>query len=289
MANDSKLTKSQYKSFGPKPIKGYGKGAAIWAHVRFDDSCGNGHNTFAITASVRVPGQRDTAAGGCLHDEIAEAFPELAPLTKWHLCSTDGPLHYLANTCYHAGDKDHNGKRAGEPSDFELRMYFKDFPLGLSQPRYYKAGLLKWLKEMQDERAKHFEKTGNVARVWMDEPQHSDFEVISIHHDKEPTKHKPEYTFGGYCRPWAQCPFDSELEAIEVLAAMKRGWKIELIPTAWSNGKPRELDHARSSAIWPDATDDELTAPGLKERLIERLPKLLTDFRAAVESLGFTW
>ena len=75
----SKLTKQQYKSFGPRPVEGYGKGAAIWAHVRYDDECGNGHNTFAITGTVRVPKQRDAAAGGCLHDDLALAFPERSP------------------------------------------------------------------------------------------------------------------------------------------------------------------------------------------------------------------
>ena len=54
-------------------------------------------------------------------------------------------------------------------------------------------------------------------------------------------------------------------------------------------GKARELDAARHAAIWPDATDAELTNPGLKERLDARLPALLAEFRAAVEELGFTY
>jgi hypothetical protein len=37
---------------------------------------------------------------------VQEHFPELAPFLKWHLCSTDGPLHYIANTRYHAGFRD---------------------------------------------------------------------------------------------------------------------------------------------------------------------------------------
>ena len=40
---------------------------------------------------------------------------------------------------------------------------------------------------------------------------------------------------------------------------------------------------------WPDATDEDLTAPGLKERLEARLPALLEAFQAGVESLGFTF
>ena len=49
------------------------------------------------------------------------------------------------------------------------------------------------------------------------------------------------------------------------------------------------LNAARSCAIWPDATDEELTSPGLEDRLMARLPGLMEDFREAVESLGFTY
>jgi hypothetical protein len=54
-------------------------------------------------------------------------------------------------------------------------------------------------------------------------------------------------------------------------------------------GKARELDAARSSANWPEATDEELsTEPEiLKARLMERLPAMLARFRNAVESIGF--
>lgn len=94
-------------------------------------------------------------SGGCIHGEIAKHFPALAPFVKWHLCSSDGPLHYVANTVYLAGN--------------------------------------------------------------------------------------------------------------------------------------RELDAARRAAIWPDATDEDLTAPGLEQRLEARLPALLAEFRNAVESLGFVF
>lgn len=53
--------------------------------------------------------------------------------------------------------------------------------------------------------------------------------------------------------------------------------------------KERNLDHARSCAVWPDATDEDLTAPGLENRLAERLPALMDEFKAAVESLGFVY
>jgi len=70
--------------------------------IRLDDECGNGHNTFAITGDLahlrRGVWLEDSF--GMLHDEVARFFPDLAPLLKWHLCSTDGPMHYVANTLY---------------------------------------------------------------------------------------------------------------------------------------------------------------------------------------------
>jgi hypothetical protein len=62
---------------------------------------------FSITASVRKPwkvayGDDPWVACGCLHDEIREHFPVLAPLIRWHLCDQSGtPIHYLANSLYH--------------------------------------------------------------------------------------------------------------------------------------------------------------------------------------------
>lgn len=41
------------------------------------------------------------AGGGAALEEIAENFPALAPLVKWHLCDQDGtPMHYLANAIF---------------------------------------------------------------------------------------------------------------------------------------------------------------------------------------------
>lgn len=107
------FTVQRWMSHG-RPIGGYGKDAMLSVECRYDDQCRNGHNTFAITADVRRPRARDIEAGECLHDDIARVFPELAPLIQWHLVSADGPMHYLANAVYLAGDRDYRGLRAGE-------------------------------------------------------------------------------------------------------------------------------------------------------------------------------
>lgn len=101
------LTKKQVKTFGPVP---YDNGCFIVAKVRHDDECNNGHNTFAITAKIYEP-HHQPHSYGCCHEEVARAFPDLAPLIKWHLMSTDGPMHYEANALYWAG---HCGYRDGQ-------------------------------------------------------------------------------------------------------------------------------------------------------------------------------
>lgn len=110
------LVKNQVKKFGPKEYSERGTTFRIIATVRYDDQCGNGHNTFSITAQIdqKCGTHWNDYSGGCCHDEIAKHFPELAPFIKWHLVSSDGPLHYIANTLYFAGDRDHNGLRKGE-------------------------------------------------------------------------------------------------------------------------------------------------------------------------------
>lgn len=94
-------------------IRRYGKDELLVAHVRYDNQLNNKYPHFSITGTgysrVRHPGETrifyDAAfywshTGGCLHDEIAEVFPELEPLIKWHLCDVDGSMHYVANSLY---------------------------------------------------------------------------------------------------------------------------------------------------------------------------------------------
>ncbi|MCP4541719.1 MAG: hypothetical protein GY832_31695 [Chloroflexi bacterium] len=194
-----------------------GRPECIIATVRYGDGCGNGHNSFAITANVytrdRYHGEPTTmhssgvklwcGSGGCLHDAVAKHFPKLAPLIKWHLCSTDGPMHYIANTVYHAKEQAvHQGwvyRKWGGGKGFEqIKAEFYP-PSGVSY---------------------------NTSITYEPDPKTT---------------------------------------------------------------KPRDLDAARSCAVWPEATDEELTSPGLKERLEERLPAMLAAFQADVESLGFVY
>ncbi len=254
-----------------KPIDYHGERAKMTVTLRFDDDCRNGHNTFSATADVQSLNRRRAdrdLAGGCLHDEIAKHFPSLAPLLKWHLTSADGPMHYEANAVYLAGDRDHWGLRAGEPHHFDHFIRFGTSPIA--------------------------HKVGEKLRAWLTEPGRElhDLEVIRVDHPREPQTYGPKFTFGGYDQPWHSCPFDTEREALEWSEALKGPHTFTREPTSWGEGKPRDLAGARSAAIWPEATDEELSAEpeALREALRARLPKLLDEFRAAmVEECGFAW
>lgn len=219
----SVLTKSQTKVFGPRPCSSWGEGCMIRAKVRFDDQCGNGHNTFSITADISSPKWRDEG-GGCCHEEIAEAFPELAPFVKWHLVSTDGPMHYLANTIFLAGDRDCHGLLKGE------------FRQHLSRGKL---------------------QAGGVEGVPLWELVHPEGLKTEAYSHTKPAPVTLEW------QPYGRT----------------------------GEGKARELASARVCARWPEATDEELMQEpeALKAALLARLPALLVEFKAAVESLGFTY
>ena len=237
MFPESKLTKKQKKTFR-KDVIINGDPVVIIAEVRHDDECGNGHNTFAITAKVYEKYQQPHEPTvthengktlwlnmcGCCHEIVAKHFPELAPLLKWHLVSTDYPLHYYQNTVYHSGDRDCWGLRKGE---------FRQHTSRGSNQNGGVAGVPNWeLKIPKD--------------------------------------------------------LKTDVYAMEKPAPVLLEWQ----PSGMTGeGKEREFDHARSSAVWPDATDEQLSLDPeeLKKLLAARLSALMAEFKAAVESLGFIY
>jgi len=235
-----------------------------------DDCCGNGHNTFTMTADL-YERQGDgwvNVGSGMLHEEIREFFPEYARFLKWHLCSTDGPMHYIANTLYHASDRDFRGKRKGEPVRFERRLRFTVSP-GVPFPLTLKVEepLVDFLKKRGCEGER--------------------LETVEIPHRNEKGSFRARYSFGGYCEDWSKAPFDSRREAEELQSALADfEWEDFLIPVEFSEGKEPDLEAARASAIWPDATLDQLRD---RDALEKRLEALLREFRSDVESLGFVY
>jgi hypothetical protein len=224
---ESKLTKKQVKKFTKDYIE-KGKNWRIVAEVRHDDECGNGHNTFSVTGTIYLCDIRGNPVrddvGGCLHEEIAKHFPELAPFIKWHLTSTDGPMHYIANAIYHAGDRDCWGLRKGE-----FRQHTSRGP----NQNGGVEGVPNWVLELPDKAAR-------------------------------------------------------DVYSMEKPAPVTLEWKAY---GRTGEGKERDLKAARSCAVWPEATDEQLSAEPevLRAMLEERLPTLMEAFKRDVESLGFVY
>jgi hypothetical protein len=216
----SVLVKNQKRVYGPKSYTENGHTYRITVTARYDDQCGNGHNSFGITADIREGGRE--YMGGCRHDEVAKHFPELAPFIKWHLTSSDGPMHYGANVAYHAGDRDCWGLRKGEFRQHTSRGPNQNGGI---------EGVPNWVLELPDRQSRDVYATKKPAPVTLE------------------------------WQPYGRT----------------------------GEGKERDLDAARSCAAWPDATDEDLTAPGLEQRLMDRLPSLMAEFKKAMESLGFVY
>lgn len=240
------------------------------AFIRFDDECGNGHNSFAITGETRefYDHKWHEGSSGCVHEEVAEFFPELAPFIMWHLTSSDGPMHYIANTKYHASDKDCWGRRAGEPDATHKAIR----PHGSPFTRKVSDGFLEFINTSL---------ASNLA-----------FEIVEVPHLTKPGNtfdYSPQYTFKGFDKAWAYCPFSTLAEAQEMLAAVSMSFTVETVVDSYSKGKPRDLEAARNCACWPDATDEELCSDNLEELLKARHAPLMQKFKDAMQELGLLY
>ena len=120
----SKLTKKQVRVFSHGGTDKDGK-FLLMVRARHDDECGNGHNTFAISADLYRFNRNDRkilVSCGCLHDLVKKHIEKLRPMLKWHLVSTDAPMHYIANAQYWAG---HHGWTDGKPESPPKWNHFK--------------------------------------------------------------------------------------------------------------------------------------------------------------------
>jgi hypothetical protein len=206
----SVLVKNQKRSFSKNYLEN-GKNMKIIVNLRYDDECGNGHNTFTITAII-FEGIRHSQSG-CCHEEIAKHFPELAKYIKWHLCCSDGPLHYVANTLYHA--EQHAAK--------EGWVYFLE-PITKKSINLEYCSIEKWNTKYSD----------------------------------------------------------------QITKETKFGYSFEIDQ---KTEKKANFDFARLSAIWPEATDEELSQDQTKLKffLLNRLPGLMEKFKKDMEELEFVF
>lgn len=262
-----------------------GETVLMHATIRFDDDCHNNHNTFAITGYGWYDHykSKDWDLGGCCHEMIAKVFPELEPLIRWHLMDTNGPMHYPGNVTYLAGDRDYNGRAAGEPCSWETRVQLGNWPVTLKLKKEFREWLLAAIEHRRDTPASN--------------PHRKAFKVVPVPYvPRAGTDYNfdPKYSLDDFTNDWYSAPFDTEKEADEFVAALaqvREEVKVIKIVTGYSKGKERELEGARINACWPDITDEQLCLPKaeLEALLMARLPSLIEEFRADMKRCGFYW
>lgn len=93
------------------------KGHKIFVSIRLNDECKNGHEDFAITATIYEAGKplndRNMIMGGCCHEEILKAYPEFKIFVDLHLAdSTGAPMYAIENGYYHMTNLDNDNSKA---------------------------------------------------------------------------------------------------------------------------------------------------------------------------------
>lgn len=96
--------------------------------IRLNDECKNGHQDFAITADIYQKGKPKKDGylimGGCCHEEILKAAPELRLFVSLHLCDYKGiPMHAVENGFYHL----RNGFNDTTPDNPKFKIEFCDY------------------------------------------------------------------------------------------------------------------------------------------------------------------
>ena len=262
-------------------------------NVRFDDECGNGHNSLGVTGTLydtTVKGwgknnDRSVITCGCIHETIQDprfnVAQEVLDAIPCHLASTDGPMHYVANVMYHASDRDCWKRRKGEPSAFSDIVYVANSPVSYR------------INSDAVKRTKAVLEAGDQM-CYVSKVEHKNTKG-------ETYKFGPKFTIliGEELDPeWYQCPWNTCEEATEWMNACLDGIvRIERIATAWSEGKERNLAAARSiaQAEVPEGhplylSDEQLMdEENLKATLEARLPLLKNRLKEVVLALGMKY
>lgn len=179
----------------------------------------------------------------------------------------------LANALYMASNRQDKNYDPGEPCYWDHVIIFNSLEIDIVKPRAFVCFLSALYSSLR-----------SVPADALD--------VVEVAHPdagKGGIEYRPNYTFKSYPAEWHECPFNSRREAEQWAKAIPGGFRIEKVPTLWAKAKPRDFAAARRFAVWPEATDAELSLPydELKQLLDARLPVLLEEFKNGKEIGGF--
>lgn len=236
-------------------------------------SCGRREFSMSLETQVCNPyGRWEAISGGglwpgCSSMPVLRAYwPQFEHAVMFSGCSSKGPLHYLDNTVYLAGTRDCFG---GEPG----------------VQRRNRAGDLLWVVDEPGVCSQVASSEQPADLVWCYEPM-----LVEKEMDWGPNKGLPigakQLDADGnhlWRMPSGTLPLVRSKEAPEPLVFAYK--------PLLGKGKARELDQARRSAIWYDATDEQLSVPEaeLRQALQDRLPALIWQLKAIVESFGMEY
>jgi len=93
--------------------------------IRLNDECKNGHQDFAITATIweigKVRNDRNMISSGCCHEKILAIRPDLQVFVNLHLCDFTGcPMYAVENGFYHLT----NGFNNTKPNEANFKAEF---------------------------------------------------------------------------------------------------------------------------------------------------------------------
>lgn len=101
--------------------------------IRLDDECKNGHQDFSITGTGWQKGKprtdRNMIYGGCCHDAIIKARPDLKIFVDLHLADWEGiPMYAVENGFYHLTNGFNNTKPDAPTFAQEFIEYYRLSP-----------------------------------------------------------------------------------------------------------------------------------------------------------------
>lgn len=202
------------------------KGNPIYIKIRLNDECKNGHQDFAITADIYEKGKPKTdryfISGGCCHEEIVKAAPDLEIFVRLHLCDWEGiPMYAVENGYYHLT----NGFNQTKPNESGFKEKFCEYyrltPQQFDELSTVKNALQYALKLQSLNILGQWKKEANKAIELLEQMTGKNFEVCSPKSQfnaptKEQIKEEQEKQKSGYYTPEKEAEREEEKKNAEM-------------------------------------------------------------------------